>query len=238
MKKIIQIFNIKGVKCNNCVNDILKDLNEIKIISYTEININLCEIKIISEQKIVATELQSYIKKKYIISDKDNYNTEIIKLSKFKQLYPLFLIFTYIFLSCIFLNIKSINIESFMLDFMGIFFVVFSFFKLLDLKGFQNSFKKYDLIGKQFNLYCWAYPILEIIIGTCLLIRFQIYLCLILVLIMLLSTTIGVIITLRKNVKIKCACLGSVLNLPMTEATLIENFIMIIMSLIMIFSLY
>ena len=57
------------------------------------------------------------------------------------------------------------NIKSFMLDFMGIFFVVFSFFKLLNLKGFQNSFKKYDLIGKQFNLYCWLYPFIEIVIG-------------------------------------------------------------------------
>jgi len=137
----------------------------------------------------------------------------------------------------VFLNIKNMNLEDFMLDFMGIFFVAFSFFKLLDLKGFTYSFKNYDLIGKQFNLYCWLYPIIEIVIGTFLLMRLQIYLCLVMTIIILLSTTIGVIKSLRKNAHINCACLGSILNLPMTEATLIENFIMIIMSLTMIFSI-
>ena len=124
-----------------------------------------------------------------------------------------------------------------MLDFMGIFFVVFSFFKLLNLKGFQNSFKKYDLISKQFNLYCWIYPFIEIAIGIFLLMRFHIYICLIITLVILISTFIGVIRSLRKNENLKCACLGSVLDLPMTEATLIENFTMIVMSLIMLFSI-
>lgn len=237
MKEKIERFKIKGIKCNNCVNDILEDLNKIKIISHVEINNNLSEVKIISEQKISSTELQSYINRKYIVAEKENYNTEIKEVSKFKQLYPLFLIITYIFLSCIFLNIDNMNIQSFMLDFMGIFFVVFSFFKLLNLKGFQNSFKKYDLISKQFNLYCSIYPFIEIVIGIFLLLRFHIYICLIITLIILISTSIGVIRSLRKKENIKCACLGSVLDLPMTEATLIENFIMIIMSLIMLFSI-
>lgn len=237
MKEKMQLFKLKGIKCNNCVNDILKDLNKIKTISHAEINNNLSEVKIISEQKISTTELQSYIKQKYIISEKENNNTEIKKMSKFKQLYPLFLIITYIFLSCIFLNIEHINTQSFMLDFMGIFFVVFSFFKLLNLKGFQNSFKKYDLIGKQFNLYCWLYPFIEIVIGIFLLMRLHIYICLIITLIILISTSIGVIKSLQKNENIKCACLGSVLDLPMTEATLIENFTMTVMSLIMLFSI-
>ena len=237
MKEKMQLFKIKGIKCNNCVNDILRDLNKTKIISHAEINNNLSEVKIISEQKISTNELQSYIKQKYIVTETENHNREIKKKSKFKQLYPLLLIITYIFLSCIFLNIDNMNIQNFMLDFMGIFFVVFSFFKLLNLKGFQNSFKKYDLIGKQFHLYCWIYPFIEIVIGIFLLMRLHIYICLIITLIILISTSIGVIKSLLKNENIKCACLGSVLDLPMTEATLIENFTMIIMSLIMLFSI-
>ena len=34
--------------------------------------------------------------------------------------------------------------------------------------------------------------------------------------------------------EIQCACLGTALNLPMTEATLLENGIMIIMSLMLL----
>ena len=51
MKEKMQLFKLKGIKCNNCVNDILEDLNKIKRISHAEINNNLNEVKIISEKK-------------------------------------------------------------------------------------------------------------------------------------------------------------------------------------------
>ena len=47
-------------------------------------------------------------------------------------------------------------------------------------------------------------------------------------------TTYGVMQTILSKTAIQCACLGTALNLPMTEATLIENGIMIVMSCIMI----
>ena len=40
-----------------------------------------------------------------------------------------------------------------MLDFMGLFFIVFSFFKMLDLKGFSQSFKMYDPLAKRIPVY-------------------------------------------------------------------------------------
>ena len=43
----------------------------------------------------------------------------------------------------------------------------------------------------------------------------------------ILSITLGVDRVLMFKQQIQCACLGSVLNLPMTEATLIENAVMI-----------
>ena len=43
-------------------------------------------------------------------------------------------------------------------------------------------------------------------------------------------TTCGVIKALFQKSQIQCACLGTALKLPMTEATLIENVIMLTMS--------
>ena len=43
-------------------------------------------------------------------------------------------------------------------------------------------------------------------------------------------TTFGVTKTLFQKSQIECACLGTAIKLPMTEATLIENGIMLIMS--------
>ena len=48
------------------------------------------------------------------------------------------------------------------------------------------------------------------------------------------STTLGVVQQLRKKSSIQCACLGTVLNLPMTEATLVENTIMLGMAFAML----
>ena len=51
---------------------------------------------------------------------------------------------------------------------------------------------------------------------------------------MLVVTTIGVTKTLLAKKSIQCACLGTALKLPMTEATFIENAIMIVMAIMMI----
>jgi hypothetical protein len=51
-------------------------------------------------------------------------------------------------------------------------------------------------------------------------------------------TTIGVTKTLLDKKSIRCACLGTALKLPMTEATFIENAIMIVMAVFMLLNLF
>ncbi|MGB1410490.1 MAG: MauE/DoxX family redox-associated membrane protein, partial [Flavobacteriaceae bacterium] len=79
------------------------------------------------------------------------------------------------------------------------------------------------------------YPFIELTLGLMFLTSFAIDLAVYTTLFILGLTTVGVIDQLRQKNKIVCACLGSVLNLPMTEATLIENLIMIAMAMILIF---
>ena len=71
-------------------------------------------------------------------------------------------------------------------------------------------------------------------LGLMLLIRFEIKIALIITLIVLGITTIGVTKTLLDKKSIRCACLGTALKLPMTEATFIENIIMITMAISML----
>jgi hypothetical protein len=68
-----------------------------------------------------------------------------------------------------------------------------------------------------------------------LLIRWELNVALIITSVVLSITTIGVVYTLFDKKKIDCACLGTALKLPMTEATLVENILMLIMSISMIF---
>ena len=64
--------------------------------------------------------------------------------------------------------------------------------------------------------------------------RFQITTAFVVTIIILGVTTVGVTKTLLDKKSIRCACLGTALQLPMTEATFIENAIMLVMASIML----
>jgi len=117
---------------------------------------------------------------------------------------------------------------------MGLFYIVFSFFKMLDLKGFPDSFSMYDPLAKKVPLYANVYPFLETALGLMFLMRFETTIALWVTILILGVTTVGVTKTLLDKKSIRCACLGTALKLPMTEATFIENAIMIVMALLMI----
>ena len=94
----------------------------------------------------------------------------------------------------------------------------------------------YDPVAKKIPIYGSIYPFIEILLGVIFLTRFEVKIALILTVMVLGTTTIGVTQTLLDKRSIKCACLGTTLNLPMTEATLIENVLMIVMAFLLIFS--
>ena len=167
-------------------------------------------------------------------SPQENPKTETV--SQIQELFPLFLIFFYITVFSIIINRTNFQLDSFMYDFMGLFYIVFSFFKFLDYKNFPSSFSMYDPIAKTFPFYGWMYPFIETILGLLFLLRIQLFISLYVTITILGITTVGVTRSLMNKSNIQCACLGTALKLPMTKATFIENFIMIIMAVWMIIS--
>ena len=123
-----------------------------------------------------------------------------------------------------------------MLDFMGIFYIVFSFFKFLDYKNFPGSFAMYDPLAGVIPIYGWVYPFIETGLGLLFLFRIELKIALISTLFILGITTIGVLRVLISKNTLQCACLGTALKLPMTKATLIENGVMLIMAVWMLIS--
>ncbi|GAL66887.1 hypothetical protein JCM19301_1431 [Jejuia pallidilutea] len=228
--------------CNGCKSSVEDSLNKLDHVIHASVNLEQQEATIEMSKHIATTTLQNALSDKYTISEKNIFNTtsELKPENKtdLQQLFPLFLIFGYITIASVLLNIKPWSATDFMLDFMGLFYVVFSFFKLLDLKGFPESFKMYDPLAKVVPVYGWVYPFIEVVLGLMFLMRIQIPLALIVTLIILGITTIGVTKTLLDKKAIQCACLGTALKLPMTKATFIENSIMIVMAVIMLIKNY
>ncbi|MAU55227.1 MAG: heavy metal transporter [Flavobacteriaceae bacterium] len=233
-----QKFLISGMTCLKCKASIENALQSFEAITTLKVDFKKQELSIISNEGLTLSTVQKLIPKKYTILEKDFNEKSIDKefegKSKIQQLKPLFLIIFYITSASLLLNFKNWNLNEFMLDFMGLFFIVFSFFKMLDLNGFLQSFKMYDPLAKRVSFYGRIYPFIETLLGLMFLMRYEINIALIITLVLLVITTIGVSKVLLQKQSIQCACLGTVLKLPMTEATLIENSIMIVMAIVMI----
>ena len=229
-------YKISGMTCIGCKTFVEKKLKDLDQIINVKVDIDNKEAEINMKNNIELELLQKTITSKYNISKKKNASTlkDEAKKTKLQELKPLLIIFLYIIIATIFLHYENWRWDQAMLDFMGLFYIIFSFFKILDLKGFPESFKMYDPIAKVFPIYGRIYPFIEIILGIMFLMRFEVKIALIFTIIFLGGTTIGVTKTLLERKKIQCACLGTHLKLPMTEATLIENAIMIFMAVIML----
>jgi len=237
------VYRVSGMTCNGCKNSVEKSLSEIENIKHVSVDLEKETVAIKMKQHLEVAVLQNVLSEKFTITElKDNHtnksvNAEAEEKSTIKQLYPLFLIFAFITTAAVLININPWNTSEFMLTFMGLFYVVFSFFKLLDVKGFAMSFSMYDPLAKTIPSYGLVYPFIELALGIFFLMRFQIIAALLITLVILGVTTIGVTKSLLDKKAIKCACLGAVLNLPMTKATFIENTIMIVMAIFMLINL-
>jgi len=238
MKSVLQIY---GMTCEGCKSSVEGKLGSLYGVDNVQVDLATGEAVIYSKNPISLSLIKETLPPKYSLIKEEvvNLNTNgdlTLKESKIKQLKPLFIILGYIFIASISLNYKNWNSSYAMLDFMGLFYIVFSFFKILDIKGFSMSFRMYDPLAKKAPIYGYIYPFIEVLLGVMFLTRFEVNIALVITVIILGVTTIGVTQTLLNKRAIKCACLGTSLNLPMTEATFIENALMIIMALILIFS--
>ena len=237
------IYTIVGMTCGGCKASVEKYLNEIEHVTNVAVNLEKGEAEVTMHKDITTDVFQKALPEKFTLSEKKEKNifssniTIDEEKTKLQQLKPLLLIIFYITTASLLLHYKDWSWNEFMLDFMGLFYIVFSFFKMLDLKGFPESFKMYDPLAKRIPLYGWLYPFIETVLGLMFLMRFEVDIALVVTLIVLGTTTTGVLKTLLDKKHIRCACLGTALKLPMTEATLIENTIMMAMAILMLLNI-
>ena len=232
-------YKISGMTCSSCVATVTKAIESIRNVKNVTVSLDPGLAVIESNEDVSIDVIHSVLPDKFSVKPFKYYedmNTDD-KESFLAKLFPLILILSYISLTSIIINFGR-SLDDLMMDFMGIFFIVFSFFKFLDYKSFPNSFAMYDPLAKALPLYGWIYPFIETILGLMFLFRFQLFTSIIITILSLSITTYGVVNVLKNKQTIQCACLGTAIKLPMTIATLIENGIMIIMALISILRMY
>jgi hypothetical protein len=121
--------------------------------------------------------------------------------------------------------------SGFILYFMIGFFLVFSGFKLMDLKGFAEGYSTYDLLAQRWFGYGYIYPFIELGFGLIMLSGFHPTWLLWTEFGVMTFSGLGVALKLARREPFMCACLGTFLKVPLTYVTLVEDFGMAILAL-------
>ncbi len=239
-------YIIKGMTCTGCQAKVQKLLSAIPRVSNVSINLPLNEATIDMSDPIPIAQFESALRDypKYTIHKKEQ-SHEINTLVEEEQkswlatYKPILMVFFYILVVTLLTQTihPYFNWQNWMQNFMAAFFLVFSFFKLLDLKAFAESYSGYDIIAKRWAYWGYIYAFVEVALGIAYLLKFMPLLTNIITFVVMSVSIIGVLQSVLQKRKIKCACLGAVFNLPMSTLTIIEDGVMIVMCCLMIVSL-
>lgn len=146
-------------------------------------------------------------------------------MDKIKNYLPL-LVVVFIALSmslAIEINRAQIDFSTYTNGFMGFFFCLLSMFKLFNIVGFADGFQKYDIVAMRFRPYAYLYPFIELSLGLAYLAQVQPLATNSFTLFVMTLSAIGVIRSIMKGLDLRCACLGTILNVPLSTVSVVEN---------------
>jgi hypothetical protein len=150
--------------------------------------------------------------------------------------YPLALVLLYLLAGTAALEVAARQFDAMraMNHFMAGFFLVFSFFKLLDVRAFADAYRTYDVVAAKWPVWGFVYPFVELALGLMYLAHAVPVVTNAVTLAVMGVSTVGVLKAVLAKRKIRCACLGTVWNLPMSRVTLIEDGLMLVMAAAML----
>ena len=167
-----------------------------------------------------------------------NENESVISPT-WKNYLPLAIIIGLILLTTIVLSFRDLQLDNFVTSttisyFMIGFFLVFSGFKLIGLKGFAEGYSTYDLLARRVSAYGYVYPFIELFFGLSMILAPASKPLLFAEIFVMSFSGVGVAIKLMKKEKFQCVCLGTILKVPLTKITVIEDFGMAALALVML----
>ena len=237
-------YELTGMTCSGCQFKVQNLLSQVDGVKEVAVDVAAGEARIEMDKHLSIGSLKHALADyaKYQIEEKGVTMPAKSMISEeetnlwFATYRPLLLIVAYIFFVSLITSFTdgSINTGVWMNNFMAGFFIVFSFFKLLNLSDFAVSYAMYDIIAKKVKGYGFVYPFIELALGIAYLIHFDPMFTSIATIVVMGISSIGVIQSVLNKQKIKCACLGAVFNLPMSTVTIIEDLLMVLMAIMLL----
>jgi copper chaperone CopZ len=232
-------YTVEGITCQGCVAKVKSKLLMHPDVTAAVVQLEGQKAIVTMQRHLTVRALQEAIgvDTKYTIrADASGQSHHTMKVEGTKSWFatyrPLLLIAVFITGVSILISEGSLHVG--MNAFMAGFFLVFSFFKLLNLKGFAESYAMYDVLAVRVPAYGYVYPFIELALGLAFLTGFNPMATNWATIGVMGFSSIGVIQSVVSKKKIQCACLGAVFNLPMSTVTIIEDLLMVAMAIFMI----
>ncbi|MBE5317880.1 cation transporter [Pedobacter sp. MR2016-19] len=232
-------YQLTGMTCGGCENKVKNNLLILQDVTSVEVSKDANTATISMGKHIGLDTLQQALggnDSKYQISAA-HHNETLEETKSWAETYkPILLIFGYVTAISLVVSwqANAINYMVFMRIFMAGFFLTFSFFKMLNLKAFAESYAMYDIVAKKFSAWGYIYAFIELGLGLSFALNLSPVIVNWVTLIVMIISIFGVLESVLNKKKIQCACLGAVFNLPMSTVTIVEDAIMIAMSAAML----
>ncbi len=236
-------YNITGMTCNGCVAKAKSELLKLSDVTAADVQLAAPQATITMQRHIPTETLQAAVGKAgaYTITEADvsMHHAEAAPAEAGDSYFPIFLIFAYIAGATLLVQAAHGRFDGmqWMSHFMGGFFLVFSFFKMMNLRGFAEGYRTYDVVARRIPAWGFMYPFIELALGAAFLTGFNLVLTNAVTLAVMAVSTIGVAQSLLAKRAFQCACLGTVIKLPLSRVTLAEDLLMAAMSAAMLFLL-
>lgn len=232
-------YKVTGMTCGSCEAKVKSSLLMLPNVTEVQVSKEKQSATITMDKHIALSTFQNALDKKYsITAEEHNETAEQAKgwLATYK---PILIIFAYITTISVIAGTHNNTFHWMpaMNVFMAGFFLTFSFFKMLDLKGFAESYSMYDIVAKKVKAWGFIYAFIELALGIAYATNFEPLITNIVTLVVMTISIIGVLQSVLNKRNIQCACLGAVFNLPMSTVTIIEDALMIAMSGIMLLTM-
>jgi copper chaperone CopZ len=236
---MVHTYKITGMTCSGCEAAVKSYLLKLPDVESVELSKDTGTATIGMRKHIPIVDLQNALaeNKKYSISEDDaSVVSPAEEKSWFATYRPLFTVFSIILVVSFLASYTSGTIQDmlWMRYFMAGFFICFSYFKLINLKGFADSYSMYDIVAKRVKAWGFMYPFAELGLGIAYAVNFYPLGTNIVTIVIMGISSIGVIESVVNKKKIQCACLGAGFNLPMSTLTIIEDMLMVVMAFVMI----
>ncbi len=227
-----QTFPITGMTCANCASKIEKRLAEHPHISSASVTLQPPEATVETQQMLSDEDLSTWLQPLGHYRVKSTVIEPSLPAADATTYRPLILLLTYLLAVAVAAMVASGSWSTAlaMRLSMGGFFIAFSFFKLLDPRGFADAYRGYDIVARAVPAYGFVYPFIELGLGLAYIANAAPMLVNGITLVVMTVSLAGVLRAVLSKRAIHCACLGTVFRLPMSAVIIIEDGLMLAMA--------